>query len=301
MSQHQELGEWTVTEEQKQLIRQQIAGDCNDAEFAFYLGVCKKYNADPFMKHIFPVRRKGKIVYQSSIEYYRLCASRSGEYGGSDDPVFDNEATPRKATVTVHRIVKGIRCPTTASARWSQYYPGNEKGQGWAWEKMPHVMLGKCAEALALRKAFPAEIGGGVYVKEELESPEEPVVIVEEISSSPPPPPASTGAPPKAVEVAIKPPEAPKPKTVSDTSRGGLLDPVTKTTADKIGMAIKVLNADKQMIYQHCMDRFKIASPAKLTEGMAQMLLGDLVACTNGVKEPKFSDTGSLEFVEKSK
>jgi hypothetical protein len=68
--------------------------------------------------------------------------------------------------VTVWKILSGVRCPFTATAHWAEYYPGD--AQGWAWKKMPHVMLGKCAEALALRKAFPAELSG-VYTFEEME------------------------------------------------------------------------------------------------------------------------------------
>ena len=73
--------------------------------------------------------------------------------------------------MTVYKIVGGQRCGFTATARWDQYFPGEK--QGFMWKKMPHLMLGKCAEALAIRKAFPAELSG-LYTQEEMQQASAP-------------------------------------------------------------------------------------------------------------------------------
>lgn len=130
-----------------------------------FLHVAKKSGLDPFANQIYFVKRKGKATIQTGIDGYRLSASRSGEYGGSDDPVFEEkDGKPVKATVTIYRFVKGEKCAFTASARWDEYKPEN----AFMWNKMPFTMLGKCAEALALRKAFPQELSG-IYTKEEMD------------------------------------------------------------------------------------------------------------------------------------
>jgi hypothetical protein len=69
-----------------------------------------------------------------------------------------------EARVTVYRLVQGQRGAFSATARWTEYKPDED----FMWKKMPHVMLAKCAEALALRKAFPKQLAG-LYVKEEME------------------------------------------------------------------------------------------------------------------------------------
>ena len=60
-------------------------------------------------------------------------------------------------------------CDFTATAKWDQYIPKKKDGSisSPLWVKMPNLMLGKCAEALALRKAFPA-VMIGLYVPEEM-------------------------------------------------------------------------------------------------------------------------------------
>lgn len=183
------------SEDQVDLIKRTVAKGATDDELKLFLHHATKTGLDPLSKQIYFQKRKTKNGEQmtiiTGIDGYRLTADRTGKYAGNDDPVFDNEENPKKAVVTVYKLVGGVRCPFTASARWDQYYPGDY--QGFMWKKMPNLMLGKCAEALALRKAFPAELSG-VYVKEEMDQADKDVIeanVVEEKDDmkqkSPPP------------------------------------------------------------------------------------------------------------------
>ncbi len=160
------LPQISFTREQIDLIKATVAKDTTDNELALFLYAAKKSGLDPLAKQIHCVKRSGKASFQVSIDGYRLIADRTGNYAGSDDPVLDDETAPKKATVTVYKIVHGMRVGFTSSARWSEYFPG--EAQGFLWKKMPALMLSKCAEALALRKAFPAELSG-LYTPEEME------------------------------------------------------------------------------------------------------------------------------------
>jgi hypothetical protein len=130
------------TDERIDVVRRTVAKDCNDHEFALFLLQCKRTGLDPLARQIHVTKRKGQVVIQTGIDGYRLIADRTGRYAGNDDPVFDDEGRPRRATVTVYKIVGAVRCPFTATARWDQYYPGD--AVGFMWKKMPHLMLGKC-------------------------------------------------------------------------------------------------------------------------------------------------------------
>lgn len=162
--------EWS--RERVELLKRTICKGATDDEFQIFIEVAKRTGLNPFARQVHAVKRFNKktgrdeMSIQTGIDGYRLIADRTGKYAGSDDPTFDNEKEPNRATVTVYKMVEGQRCPFTATARWDEYYPGD--AQGFMWKKMPCVMLSKCAEALALRKAFPAELSG-LYTNEEME------------------------------------------------------------------------------------------------------------------------------------
>jgi phage recombination protein Bet len=148
-----------------------------DDDLLLFLYVAKRTGLDPLTKQIYAIYRwdsrqgKDKMTIQASIDGMRVVAQRTKGYAGQDDVVFDDEKLkqPGKATVTVYKLMGGQRVPFTASARWGEYVQTNSQTKMpiLMWEKMPYLMLGKCAEALALRKAFPNELSG-IYAPEEM-------------------------------------------------------------------------------------------------------------------------------------
>lgn len=163
------------------LIRRTVAAGATHDELELFFHQARRVNLDPLAKQIYYVKRKGKGVVQVGIDGLRLIADRTGKYAGSDDAVFDGyteRGYPSKAKVTVYKMVNGQRCPFSATARWDEYFPGED--QGFQWRKMPHAMLSKCAEALALRKAFPADTSG-LYIHEEMDQADVPEVDINRV------------------------------------------------------------------------------------------------------------------------
>src|SRR3990167_6488582 len=151
-----------------------IPKDCSPELVKLYARICHETQLNPFRKQIHFIRRGYSYTVQVGIDGYRSIADRTGLYAGNDDYIFDYvnldgsvSKEPNKATSTVYKMINGIRCSFTASARMSEYKPQDVKMQ-FMWNKMPNLMLGKCAESLALRKAFPNELSG-TYTKEEMD------------------------------------------------------------------------------------------------------------------------------------
>ena len=170
--------EIVITAEQKELVKKTVFPDATDAELQLFFFDCTRRGVHPLDKLIHPTKRNGKYTPITSIDMFRMRAAESGEHLGTDDAVYlgDVGKPDFAASVTVYRHVRSEKCPFTATARWSEYFPGEK--QGFMWGKMPHLMLAKCAEALALRKAFPQQLHG-LYTPEEMaqaETPAKPII-----------------------------------------------------------------------------------------------------------------------------
>jgi phage recombination protein Bet len=167
---------------QTKLLADTIAKGCDENEMRLFLEIAKLKRLDPFSGQIRPVKRWDneakayKMVIQTGIDGYRSTASRTGELAGIEDPEYDSETAPNPkwAKVVVYRWSHGEKIPYKATARWGEYVqrkkperPGELGEPNSMWARMPYLMLGKCAEALALRKAFPDELAG-VYTDEEM-------------------------------------------------------------------------------------------------------------------------------------
>lgn len=164
-----------ITTEQTELIKKTICQGATDAEMQLFFYDCTRRGAHPLDKLIHFTKRKGKYTPITSIDYMRQRAHASGAYAGEDEATYilGHDGFPDSCTYVLYRFVQGQRCKWTATARWAEYYPGEE--QGFMWRKMPFLMLSKCAEALALRKAFPEELQG-LYVKEEMDQADRPLL-----------------------------------------------------------------------------------------------------------------------------
>lgn len=229
--------------EQVRLIKETLTANLTDAEFELFAQVCYRTGLDPFTRQIYAIKRRQRqngqwverMTIQTGIDGYRVTAERTGEYVGGDAPKYgaackckDDKlgAHPVWAEVTVRRM-KGEHIFTTAErADFHEYavltYDGHPQG---LWAKMPRRMLAKCAEALALRRAFPSLLHG-VYTAEEMEQANTATVETVRVVEAP------------AINAPAETPQS-DPHAIEDTNpaqeRPGLLDGIDEPYEPKAG------------------------------------------------------------------
>ncbi len=146
--------------EQIDTIKQTVAKGANDSQLALFLQVCKSRGLDPFTKQVY-FTPQGIIV---SIDGFRAIAERTGCYApGPTRYEYDDAKNLVAAYVTVRKLVAGQWFDIEESAFFDEY-----RGSSPIWKKMPRVMLAKCAEARALRRAFSSDLSG-LYSPEEMD------------------------------------------------------------------------------------------------------------------------------------
>jgi phage recombination protein Bet len=168
------------------ILKNSICRGVTNDEFEVFLMACVKTKLDPFMRQIYAVKRKAKLpngswgetmTIQTGIDGYRLIAERTERYAPGVEPTYtyDEKGGLLSATAYIKKqTADGTWHLVSSSAYIDEYCQtftdratGEKKASG-MWGNMPRTMLAKCAEAQALRKAFPAEMSG-VYTKEEMQ------------------------------------------------------------------------------------------------------------------------------------
>lgn len=161
------------------IVKEVICPGISDAQLAMFSSVCKLKRLDPFSRQIYATLRYDKesgtkkLSIQTGIDGFRLIAERTEKYGGQEDfewcgqdgkwvEVWLAKDPPAAARATVLR--KDWPKPFRRVARWSAYFQDRSP----MWQKMGAEQLAKCAEALALRGAFPEELSG-LYTDDEMD------------------------------------------------------------------------------------------------------------------------------------
>ena len=150
----------------KQLSRLRIEySQLDDNEFDTFVEQAERLELDPFCRQIYAVKKEGsRMQVLCTIDGLRIVAERSSKYAGQtpalwcgNDGVWKDvwlEKTP-PAACKVGVMRSDFAQPLYAVARFDSYNQGTSY-----WTSMPDIMISKCAEALALRRAFPARLSG---------------------------------------------------------------------------------------------------------------------------------------------
>ena len=162
------------------VLKSSLYPGASDGSVKMVLAYCQASGLDPMQKpvHIVPIwdsrAAQMRDVVMPGIGLYRTQASRTGQFAGMSEPEYGPDVVteignqkityPEWCKVTVKRqLESGVLAEFTAKEFWIENYAvkgGKDKSiaPNAMWTKRPRGQITKCAEAQALRKAFP-ELG----------------------------------------------------------------------------------------------------------------------------------------------
>lgn len=151
-------------------------------QIGLFLHVCKERKLDPRLKQIYAVPRSNsktgntELTIQVGIDGFRMIAERTGRYapGKPTEFTFDKDGKLLSATAFIKKqTADGTWHEVSATAFYEEYVQRNKDHKtgemvvAQFWRQMPCGQLEKCAEAKAIRKAFPGDMSG-LYTTEEM-------------------------------------------------------------------------------------------------------------------------------------
>lgn len=260
------------------VLRSSLYPGAKDDSIKLVLSYCRAAGLDPMQKpvHLVPmnVKKAGggrddyewRDVVMPGIGLYRTQAARTGELAGIDEPQFGPMISafgvefPDWCKVTVYRMIGGQRVAFTACEFWTENYATARRDSdapNAMWKRRPRGQLAKCAEAQALRKAFP-ELGAQPTADEAIVEPGD---VFDAATGAP-------AAPSFNVQRKTKPAAVPKPADVTDA---------TEVAAQRAADAVR-----DPFSPQPPLD--SVAAPAQDEEGETFVGLGEIAFLRNKSK-----------------
>jgi len=179
-------GQEMWTDKQRAALSALGIRNASNADLAVFMHYCQKTGLDPFSKQIYMICRRekqgdqwiDKQTIQVGIDGFRVIrdrvAARLGieveyedtiwyDHDGGEHKVWLQDAPPAGCTVVA--VKNGRRFPGTL--RFSEYVQTRGDQPVGKWRDAPAHQIEKCAEAFALRRAFPHDLGG-IYLEDEM-------------------------------------------------------------------------------------------------------------------------------------
>lgn len=160
-------------------VRNLICPNADQKEVSLFLQLCKSQRLNPFVKDAYLVKYGSNPAQMiTNYQVFNRRACRNDNYAGIENGVVvlrngeivhkDGSAVYKAAGETLlggwaKVYFKDNRKPAYAEVALDDYSTGKSN-----WQKMPGVMIEKCAKAAAWRLAFPDDFQG-MYVSEEMQ------------------------------------------------------------------------------------------------------------------------------------